>query len=78
MECLRGAHDPAGDSFSACWNIANSSCFGKVDVRLPGKVPWREAGPPNHHDDKVVRTNRLSIKNALSACGGGMIPQANP
>jgi len=21
----------------------------KVDVRLP----WREAGPPNHHDDKV-------------------------
>ena len=27
------------------------------DVRLPGKgnskLPWREAGPPNHHDDKV-------------------------
>jgi len=18
-----------------------------------GKLPWREAGPPNHHDDKV-------------------------
>ena len=27
--------------------------LGKVDVRLPGKLPWREAGPPNHHDDKV-------------------------
>jgi len=29
----------------------------KVDVRLPGKgnsnSQWREAGPPNHHDDKV-------------------------
>ena len=29
----------------------------KVDVRLPGKrefkLPWREAGPPNHLDDKV-------------------------
>ena len=29
----------------------------KVDVRLPGKkefkLPWREAGAPNHHDDKV-------------------------
>ena len=29
------------------------SCSRKVDVRLPGKLPWREAGPPNHHDDKV-------------------------
>ena len=40
--------------------------FRKVDVRLPEKgnsyshgarpvhkLPWREAGPPNHHDDKV-------------------------
>ena len=30
---------------------------GKLDVRLPEKrqfkLPWREAGPPNHHDDKV-------------------------
>ena len=29
----------------------------QVDVRLPGKrefkLPWREAGPPNHLDDKV-------------------------
>ncbi len=29
----------------------------KVDVRLPAKrfftLPWREAGPPNPHDDKV-------------------------
>jgi len=28
----------------------------KVDVRLPEKkikVPWREAGPPNHDDDKA-------------------------
>ena len=27
-----------------------------VDVRLPErefKLPWREAGPPNHHDDNV-------------------------
>jgi len=33
---------------------------GKVDVRLPGKgnswkrqLTWLEAGPTNHHDDKV-------------------------
>ena len=29
----------------------------KVDVRLPGKgnskLPWREAGPPNHLDDTM-------------------------
>ena len=31
--------------------------FRKVDVRLPGtgdaKLPWREAGSHNHHDDIV-------------------------
>ena len=31
--------------------------YRKVDVRLPGKgnskLPWREAGPLNHHDDVV-------------------------
>jgi len=28
---------------------------GKVDARLlgKGKLPWRETGPLNHHDDKV-------------------------
>ena len=29
----------------------------KVDIRLSGKrkfkLPWRKAGPPNHHDDNV-------------------------
>jgi len=29
------------------------------------KLPWREAGPPNHHDDKVDLTRRLSVKNSL-------------
>jgi len=41
----------------------------KVDVRLPGrefKLPWREAGPPNHHDDNVDSDCRMSIKNSLS------------
>ena len=23
------------------------------DVGQVGQLPWREAGPPNHHDDKV-------------------------
>jgi len=43
------------------WPLAKNSglkvATRKVDVRLPGKrefkLPWREAGPPNHHDDKV-------------------------
>ena len=40
----------------------------QVDVRLPGKgnsnckLPWREAGPPSHHDDKVVRLIITMIK----------------
>ena len=40
------------------------------------KLPWREAGPPNHHSDTSrlpiktsrlsTKTSRLSIKNSLS------------
>ena len=27
------------------------------------KLPWREAGPPNHHDDKVSVVNKeLSLR----------------
>ena len=39
------------------------------------KLPWREAGPPNHLDGKVVRTTRLSIKTSLSL--GGRRGRAN-
>ena len=34
------------------------------------RPPWREAGPPNHHDDKWIRTSRLSINNFLSRVVG--------
>ena len=41
----------------------------KVDVRLPGKgnskLPWRKAGPPNHHDDKVD-SDQLVVNKELS------------
>ena len=46
----------------------------KVDVRLPGKgnlkLPRREAGPPNHHDDDVdsdqwVVNKDLSLQELL-------------
>ena len=29
-------------------------------------LPWREASPPNHLNDKWTRTSRLSIKKPLS------------
>jgi len=39
----------SGGGRACCSNFTR-----KVDVRLPGKgkLPLREAGPPNHHDDK--------------------------
>jgi len=44
----------------------------KVDVRLPGKrevkLQWREAGPPNHHDDKVDSDLEV-VNKELSMCG---------
>ena len=27
--------------------------LGAKDWKREFKLPWREAGPPNHHDDKV-------------------------
>jgi len=54
--------------------MAFSSCYRKVDVRLPGK------GNSNSHGARPVhliitmitwiRTSRLSIKNSLSSCSG--------
>ena len=44
----------------------------KVDVRLPGKrefkLPWREAGPPNHRDDKVDSEQQV-VNKELSLMG---------
>ena len=42
---------------------------GKVDVRLPEKnieLPWREAGPPRHHDDKMDSDQEVFNKNSFS------------
>ena len=44
----------------------------KVDMRLPGKLPWREAGPPNHLDDKVD-SDQLVVNKELS-----LTPMARP
>ena len=52
--------------------------FRKVDVRLPGKgnlkLPWREAGPLNHHDnivdsDQQVVNEELSLWRSSSTLG---------
>ena len=44
----------------------------KVDVRLPEKreftLAWREAGPPNHDDNKVVSDQEV-VNKELSLCG---------
>ena len=39
--------------------------YGKQLVREKG--PWREAGPPNHHDDKVDSDQRVSCHRCLHA-----------
>ena len=38
------------------WNGGNTAEAREQAVTREvgrGKLPWREAGPPNHHDDKV-------------------------
>ena len=56
---LASVSAPARKSFSTTASSFNV-CLNSVNL------PWREAGPPNHHDDKWIRTSRLSIKNSLS------------
>ena len=41
----------AGDSPSIDDMPAEGRC--KATWKREFKLPWREAGPPNHHDDKV-------------------------
>ena len=54
IRCHGATGEARNPSFGVC---ARESGGRKVDVRLPKKrefkLPWRETGPPNHHDDKV-------------------------
>ena len=59
--CIDAQQLLAGHIFAGI-SLPESNMFRKADVRLPGnkatwkrefKLPWREAGPPNHHDDEV-------------------------
>ena len=34
------------------------------------KLPWREAGPPNHHDDKVDSDQQVDNKDSLETFPG--------
>ena len=49
--------EPATQGLSFRRGYALGEVTRKVDVRLPKKekykLPWREAGPPKHHDDQV-------------------------
>jgi len=45
------------------------SCF--VFRGSPTKLPWREAGPPNHHDDKVDSDQYLAAELVELARGVG-------
>ena len=38
---------------AACCAAAERSKSPAIHWRREFKLPWREAGPPNHHDDKV-------------------------
>ena len=36
------------------------------------ELPWREAGPPNHHDDKVDSDLQLQVLDRIDALQGGL------
>ena len=49
----------------------------KATWNMEFKLPWREAGPPNHHDDKVdsdqeVVNKELSLWGVVKAAEGGV------
>ena len=41
-----------------------------LSMGIAGKLPWREAGPPNHHHDKVESDQWVANKE-LSLCSQG-------
>ena len=48
----------------AVFVVLINKCPNKVKCPL-GKLPWREAGPPHHHDDKVD-SDQYVVNNELS------------
>jgi len=56
-EICEGIHDPpmgwTRASLRALAKAAPRVSWGSGYVFRGFKLPWREAGPPNHHDDKV-------------------------
>ena len=58
---------PIQQSFlsAACLKYVLREGRCKATWKRDFKLPWREAGPPDHHDDKWIWTSRLSIKDSL-------------
>ena len=48
--------------------IGVSRC--KATWKREFKLPWRETGPPNHHDDKVDSDQQV-VNKELSHCSAG-------
>jgi len=45
------------------------SLFELTIYKFKQGLPWREAGPPNHHDDKVDSDQEVVNKTTLSEAG---------
>jgi len=50
---LVGAHDAHDVLAQAPLIVIRGKALGKATWKREFKLPWREAGPPNHHDNKV-------------------------
>ena len=42
--------------------------WGKAPRKRNFKLPWRKAGPPNHHDDKVEQGSNDAPWDGAGAC----------
>jgi len=53
-------------SYSAVWQVADSAAVILAKVQALRKLPWRDAGPPNHHDDKVDSDWQVADSTAVN------------
>jgi len=66
----RARNPPRASSSPASGGAHVAECSSDV----AGKLPWREAGPPNHHDDKVDSDREVKVTPCLHL---GMRPHSS-
>ena len=49
----------------------------KATCKTEFKLPWREAGPPNHHDDKVEGRTLWGLGSSFMSASAAFDPPMN-